>query len=106
MTDQDDSTKPELLPCPFCGGAPHPIEIGKRLGYGEYESHVTFLAITCGLCLASSSHIVKPTMHKFTEYTVQDFRQNPALRAKEEDGLESKINEVKKEMAEQWNRRA
>ena len=97
---------PNLKTCPFCGGRAHLITESDRIGYDTYERTIDAVRITCVDCRSSGTEIIKKTLADFTSYTVQDFRQNPILRAKVEDEYEEYVKELNNQAIKAWNTRA
>ena len=93
-----------ILPCPFC--ASEKVELGEdsvRYGYGSYERFDTFYAVRCKDCGAKGKAFYQKPLRSFTEYTVQDFRDNPILRAKVEDEYSEYIDDMKLDAVKAWN---
>ncbi len=96
----------DLLFCPFCSGEPELIERQERSGYGEYERTLTFHVVRCKKCKAKATEYEQKALIDFTRHTVQDFRNNPVLRAKVEDDYAAYIQQTKKLAVSAWNTRA
>ena len=56
MSDKDNTTKPELLPCPFCGGAVSMIVRDDGSGHGESYDLVTIQCDPCGASVSRGSY--------------------------------------------------
>lgn len=95
----------ELKPCPFCGGDAERTEWRERGAYDGHYSPQTFIRIRCTVCGAKSGDGVKQNMIDITEYKVEDFRNNPALRAAEEDRLAVVVRDSSKAVDDLWNAR-
>lgn len=91
----------EIKNCPFCGSE---ACLEEEL-YHHYSSSYTTFVVSCLDCKARTKDIFKTSMIDFTKHSVDDFRKNPSLRAKEDDRLDL-VNEEKKLIAvEMWNKR-
>lgn len=98
--------KNDLLPCPFCGGKPELIIHRPRTGYGSYERTHEVHVVECKNCAARSRGFEQKPLCDYTNYTVADFRENPILRAKVEDGYAAYAEQTKELAVDAWNTRA
>lgn len=98
--------KVELLPCPFCGGEGEYAEIRERIGYGSYERTETYHRVVCRKCGSHGRQLHQRCLADYTNYTVGDFRNDPALRARVEDEYDLYIADIKEIAIEAWNTRA
>ena len=87
-----ESDLSDLLCCPHCNGNAELKSKNERVGYDEYMRYIDSFYVACSECGARTADFRKKTFAETTEYTVQDFRENPALRAKVED--EYTLNET------------
>lgn len=94
----------DLKPCPFCGGDAEIITHNDNRT-NEYFKSQDFLIGQCCQCGARSAKVHKKFLRDFTEHTVQDFRENPALRARVEEKYEVYEAEKMREATEAWNTR-
>jgi hypothetical protein len=104
-SDRRESILNDLLFCPFCNGNGKLIEESERCGYGEYERNLTFHVVKCKNCGSQSTRYEQKPLIDFTRYTVQDFRNNPVLRAKVEDDYAAYYDRTKQLAVEAWNKR-
>lgn len=95
----------ELKPCPFCSGEAmikeerwHNPDVG-------YPDNQWFVGI-CVNCRATGQKITYKPFNQFSDYSVQDFRENNALRAKYEDRYDEYLENKKQEAMRVWNKRA
>lgn len=95
----------ELKKCPFCSKEGRLNSRIEHVGDGEYSRYIDYFYVDCLGCGARTRDFIKKTLSEMTEYTVQDFRGNPVLRAKAEDDYEFYIKQVEQEAIEAWNRR-
>lgn len=96
----------ELKPCPFCGGEGDLVLRRERVGYGGYEKTLEFHVVKCVNCESSGKEFRQDPLCDYTSYTVQDFRDNPVLRAKVEDEYEDYIKQAKELAIQAWNTRS
>jgi len=92
-----------LKPCSFCGSDKIKL-LDKDETISEYCKY-KYLIIVCDNCKATSGEYYIKFFNEFSKYTVQDFRENNALRSREEDSYELYINKEKIELSEKWNKR-
>ena len=95
-----------LLCCAHCGGQAELKSKAERVGYAEYMSYADSFYVACSDCGARTADFRKKALAKTTDYTVQDFRENPALRAKVEDEYTVYCKQLEKEAISAWNKRA
>jgi hypothetical protein len=81
--------------CPFCGSKAEQKEYDERGGYGEYERTIKYHLVVCGGCGAEGPKKHQKWLIDFTKYTVNDFRNNPILRARVEEEYEEYCRNVK-----------
>lgn len=98
-----------IKPCPFCGDDNpfmHDIRwTNPNSGYSCTDT--THYAIRCGDCNATGNPILQKTFNEFFENTtVQDYRNNNALRAEHEDEYEGYARAVKQDAVAHWNKRS
>jgi transcription elongation factor Elf1 len=96
----------DLKPCPFCGSSQ--IEITKEHIESQnsmYPGHESLIC-RCNSCDARTGGVIVDFFNSFSDYTVKEFRQNNALRAKEEDRYDEYLEEKRSLAIEQWNRRS
>ena len=87
--------------CPFCNEEPEYVEV--RQDHGVYS--FSTLTIQCMGCGAQAKPVRMPVFRDCSEYTVQDFRDNPSLRPEVEKVLEGKVSEIKESLLAAWNNR-
>tara|TARA_R110000782_G_scaffold269643_1_gene368132 strand:- start:215 stop:526 length:312 start_codon:yes stop_codon:yes gene_type:complete len=100
-----ESSVIKLKTCPFCGGVAALNSENRRVGYDEYESNVTLYFASCTKCGARTKTTQKPHLCDFTAHTVQDFRNNPLLRASVEDEFDAYLERIKSIPVNDWNNR-
>jgi len=91
--------------CPFCGSR---AELKKESSDRQADSYYTppsWFVVRCTNCGASSGKVIYPYFYKFTEYRVEDFRRNPALRAAEDALYEDKLEQLKELAIAHWEKR-
>lgn len=94
-----------VMCCPFCGSNAELKSKTERFGYGEYMRYIDSFYVACTQCGARTKDFDKKPFNQMTDYTVQDFRNNPALRAKAEDEYELYCRQLEQETIEAWNKR-
>jgi len=102
----DESELSDLLCCPHCNGNAELKSKNERVGYDEYMRYIDLFYVACSECGARTADFRKKTFAETTEYTVQDFRENPALRAKVEDEYTIYCKQLEQETISAWNKRA
>lgn len=95
-----------LLRCPHCNGVAELKSKDERVGYGGYMRYIDYFYVACSGCGARTADFRKKSLAEFTVYTVQDFRDNPTLRAKVEDEYTIYCWQLEQETIDAWNRRA
>lgn len=90
--------------CPFCGGKPEVKSITYR--GNDYNPYIEVVTIKCTSCETQIKEMNKPVFRDCSNYKVQDFRDNPNLRAEVQLIQESKTNEVISKLWGTWNTRA
>jgi len=95
----------DIKECPFCRGDSVLNEETLRQGYDEYMTTQKYCFVECCSCGARSRAMKKPCLSDFTNYTVQDFRDNPILRVKEEENHELLIKSIEADTISYWNKR-
>ena len=83
-----------ILPCPFC--ASHNAEI-----YEEHSTHLIYVG--CGTCGSSGKRFRYNPLINFTNYTLNDFRNNPILRAQVEEEYFEYRKGVELDAVKAWN---
>lgn len=91
--------------CPFCRAKGELKEENTRVGYGDYESNVSCFVVECLGCGAKAQWFAIKTLCDFTTHTVEDFRNNPILRAEVEDQYETYLKELKEKAIMAWEKR-
>ena len=99
MTKKKD--KGYLRPCPFCG-SPVALEEFKEYGSGEYRGRLD-VAVLCRVCWARGPFVNMRFFRELSKYSVEDFRENPSLRAKEDDAYEEYRRQIHEFTANLWN---
>ena len=99
MTDKD------IPSCPFCGGEASLKTKEERAGYDDYMRHDAFLYVSCLKCGAQSADFRIKPLCETTPYKVQDFRNNPALRARVEDEYDVYLEQLEQEVIRAWSKR-
>lgn len=102
----DESELNALLCCPHCNGDAELKSKNERVGYEEYMRYVDLFYVACLGCGARTADFIKKSLADTTEYTVQDFRENPTLRAKVEDEYTLYCKQLEQESIDSWNKRA
>jgi hypothetical protein len=97
--------KIELKPCPFCGGEAEQIETVLYFGSGDYANSEEKQLCKCKACGTEGKMFHQKYLSEFTNYSVEDFRNNPLLRAKVEEEYESYVNSIKQQAITFWNKR-
>jgi hypothetical protein len=95
----------DLLRCPHCNGQARLKSKSERVGYEEYTSYVDSIYVVCEGCGARTADFTKTSLAGFTDYTVQDFRNNPILRATVENDYKSYCNDLMQKAIDTWNMR-
>jgi ssDNA-binding Zn-finger/Zn-ribbon topoisomerase 1 len=93
-----------MLPCPFCGGEGYIKEdriINFNIGYDDFP----YVVIICKKCSSMGQKVNIIFFNRFSNYTVQEFRESNVLRAKEELRYEEYMKKCKNEAIKLWNRR-
>lgn len=95
----------EIKPCPFCGGEGK-CKVTDKSGSGDgyYFGYPAF-TVVCNNCWAKGSEHKYKHFSECYEETVEDYRNNPALRARHEDGYAIIRENAKKEAIWHWNTR-
>ena len=88
--------------CPFCKGEPEYREVQHNPNPHLYFSTLT---IQCGECKASIQPEVMPVFKDCSNYSVQDFRDDPSLRPKVNIVLKQRIADLESNLLVTWNRR-
>jgi hypothetical protein len=94
-----------ILPCPFCGDKATEMTISTRVGHEEFMRYEEAHVVTCDRCGASSRSIAQETFADRTHYKVQDFRNNPSLRARVEDEYDTYVESLCARVIYLWNKR-
>jgi len=92
-----------LKRCPFCDGQPHlsTYTFPERWSDRTYQGTM----VSCQDCGAKGPQFHKEYLVDVTKYTVQDFRNDPILRGKEEEKYENYCKDVDKKATAGWNKR-
>jgi len=104
----DDSILGMLQPlknCPFCGGEAELKVTDVSGGSDGYFSGWPERTVICMGCKSKGRSISFNHYNKFTTYSVQEFRNNPSLRASEDDRYEAYVKKHEAMAIECWNRR-
>lgn len=94
-----------ILLCPFCSGEAELKEYTDHWGSGEYANSTQFRQVICKSCKASAPAIRQKHFIELSDYSVEDFRNNPSLRAKVDDEYDAYKKTVGEEAIEAWNKR-
>ncbi len=95
----------DIKPCPFCG-AKGELKEGSTPSSGDgYYMGQDYFIIECVGCGARSGDVNYDFLRDFTDYTVNDFRKNPVLRAKVDDEYLEYKEEKRVETVSLWNNR-
>ena len=94
----------EIKKCPFCEGEG---VLKKKTAENPNEGYsgTDFFVVECSTCRATGKHIVIKYMREFNDFTVEDYRKDPALRAREEDKYETYLKEHGEKAIAKWNTR-
>lgn len=93
----------ELKPCPFCGGEAKFVDALRHWAGNETSRYFSVVCTNCG---AQPQQQFPHTFATKFNHSVQEYRDNPALRARCEDEYDVYIEEIKKITIHWWNRRA
>ena len=93
--------KKTLRKCPFCGAKPELREY-REYGSGEYRGRLD-VAVLCPKCYARGPFINMRFFRDLSEYSVEDFRENPSLRAKEDDAYAEYTRQIHEFAQNLWN---
>ena len=91
--------------CPFCKGEP---EYHQVLEYGAPTSYVfstDYITIRCTACHSQLERVTLPVFKDCSNYTVQDFRDDPSLRPEIDKILGQRIADTKSNLLVKWNKR-
>ena len=91
--------------CPFCEGTGKVFKIIKEALPGGYYHGESFYCVECSKCSARSKPIKIEFFCNLYDATVEDYRNNNALRAKHEDEYDKYIEGQKQEAIKMWNKR-
>lgn len=94
-----------VMCCPFCGGDAKLQSKTERSGYDEYMRYIDSFYVSCSQCGARTKGFDKKPFNEMTDYTVQDFRDNNALSAKEEDKYEHYCKQLEQDTLTSCNLR-
>ena len=83
-----------ILPCPFC--ASDNTEI-----HENHRDNVVY--VECGSCGSSGKRFYYKPLVSFTYYTIDDFRNNPILRAQVEEEYFEYKKSIELEAVKAWN---
>ena len=97
--------KKYLRICPFCTGMAELKSKKDRVGYAEYMTYVDSMFVECTGCGARSVDIIKTPLCDTTDYRVEDFRENPTLRARVEDEYLIYCKRLEQDAVNSWNKR-
>lgn len=95
-----------IKPCPFCGAKGKTFEDEHKNQCGSEYGDFPYVVVVCVSCRCKGTEIPIKHFNMFSDYTVEQFRSNRALRAKEEDRYEDYLNTKKTEAINVWNKRA
>ena len=94
----------EIKKCPFCGSEAE-IYNGTWENPNPGYSGRDYFCVECKSCKSRGVTIPFDYMNSFSKYTVEDFRRNHFLRAKEDDLYELYKIEKQQEAMSKWNER-
>ena len=83
-----------ILPCPFC--ASRNTEI-----HEDHRDNVVY--VKCGSCGSSGKRFYYKPLVSFTYYTIDDFRNNPILRAQVEEEYFEYRKGIELDAVKAWN---
>ena len=95
----------QIKKCPFCGGhAVDELEYWTNPNGFEWGS-CRYALVECSQCHAKSGIVNVDNFNRFSKHTVQEFRENNLLRAREEERYEEYVDFQKLRAIELWNKR-
>lgn len=97
--------KVSISNCPFCGGKAEVDTMRQDVGEGSYMRTLTYVRVMCTKCEARSGDIRQKPFCDVTEYTVQDFRDDPSLREVEKDKYDEYCKSLEGKAIDCWNER-
>lgn len=97
----------KLLPCPFCGSKETELYDVQNYASGdEYSVSSQYISCRCDTCGARSGKVAYDFFNRFSKHTVEEFRRNNLLRAREDERYEQYVNERKALSVQKWNTRS
>ena len=105
MTDQHPTTARVILPCPFCNREASLKSRTESVGYDDHMRFVELLYVECFGCGSRTKDFRIKGFDEMSEYTVQDFRDDPTLRSKVQKNHTIYLEQLKQEVVCAWNMR-
>lgn len=93
-----------LKSCPFCNGEAE-LRVVSIHSTDPYYHPDDGHEVRCRRCGARSAKVTYMKFNRFSPYSVEDFKNNNALRAREEQRYELYVDGKKYETAQAWNER-
>ena len=94
-----------MKPCPFCGGESE-FYRGKWESLNSGYPDTDYYCVECKKCRSRSATVPIMYFCDFSDFRVDDFRKNPALRASEEDKYENYLTGKREEAISKWDKRS
>jgi len=94
----------DIVQCPFCGGSAE-LKIKHHPSPNGVAQSCDEAVVQCNVCKSQGSPYRLPRREDFTLYTVLDFRNNPAIRARIEEEYEGHCEMIKSMAVGAWNTR-
>ena len=97
----------QIAHCPFCNGVAEIVvdRVYSPYGYESNPHNETYVRCTNVACGATGPRVVIEHFNRFSKHTVQEFRENNALRAREEERYEEYQKAARFQALAGWNRR-
>jgi len=92
-----------LKRCPFCDGSPELSTLNTGTVYSTQTCQE--MLVRCQDCGAKGPQFHKQYLAEWTNYTVQDFRNNPILMIKEEEKYNEYCKSIDTLAVSGWNKR-
>ena len=94
----------DIKECPFCGGNGEVKE--ETFGHPNFgQTGHYYFYVECTSCKARGGYVRIKYFNEFSEYTVEDFRQNNLVRAVEDEKYDCYLGGKKLETITLWNKR-